>query len=61
MGKMLMIILQKAKNLYLIGDKRVLDKFPKNTKEAIALFSPVKKMLLSLLVEKKSTLVEKKT
>ncbi|NHQ67232.1 hypothetical protein [Elizabethkingia miricola] len=32
----------KAKDLYLIGNKKVLDKFPKTTKEAIALFSPVK-------------------
>ncbi|OBS12081.1 hypothetical protein ATE49_08135 [Elizabethkingia miricola] len=32
----------RAKDLYLIGNKKVLDKFPKTTKEAIALFSPVK-------------------
>lgn len=43
----------KAKDLYLIGNKRVLDKFPKNIKEAIALFSPVKKDVAQFISREK--------
>lgn len=46
----------KTKDLYLIGNKKVLDKFPKTAKEAIALFSPVKNDVAEFIKNQKINL-----